>query len=112
MRRPYLGAAGLIVNPASAMLLAELFLFGPRVLVRAIITLATVTRLGRRSIDEAADIVTKLVAVNRGVSMEDLGPGGPELHDAIVWLEYFGWIGVAERRDRVFLYSESVQRLV
>ncbi len=98
-------------NPRAASAgFIEFFLVGPRLILGA----ARQARLERafRALDRrrAAHVLAQLFETGHalppgallrpGESMDDLRP-------VLIWLAHLGWIGVAEKLDQVYLYTES-----
>lgn len=88
----------------------EIFLVGPRLILSGVHRLRHDKRLGNIAQRLAAEIVAKLLSKNEGLRLEQLpknGADSDQLMSALRWLAFYGWIGITEAQDRVYLYSES-----
>lgn len=95
--------------------LTEFFLFGPRLVVGGRRTLRLSRQLAAVDIQRAAELVARLLSVTQGVAHTELLTGGEKKTDLVpvlCWLAVNGWIGVSEKNDRAFLFSESREKLL
>lgn len=95
---------------ASSAGLTEIFLTGPRMVLSGFRYFRQTRYLSTFDIVRAERIVTVLLAKSRGVEPELLRERGEpqdNLWPVLLWLAFYGWIGVSEKRDKIFLYSES-----
>lgn len=92
----------------------EIFLTGPRLVVPGFRHLRSSAKFSGIDPARAARAVAKLLLSGSGVPIKSLvEPGEPPeaLGRALHWLAFFDWIGLAEKGDRVFLFSESRETL-
>ena len=92
----------------------ELVLTGPRWMLSGLRTLRLKRRL--RSVDRAraAELLAALLRRPDGAAVQALlqpGETPPQLDPVLAYLAVGGWIGVTKTRDRVYLYTESRERL-
>ncbi len=112
----YAGLGGLALGPALANPrgfaagVVEIFLIGPRLLVGALRQWRFRRRLDRIDGARAAELLATLPARNEGLPLAAVPRPGEQLNDLLpllAWLAFHGWIGMGEKIDRVYLYSES-----
>ena len=98
-------------NPrASSAGFVEIFLTGPRLMLGGIRHLRQARVFGAIERDLACRIIARLLSHDSGLRFEELpkdGAGSDQLLTVLKWLAFYDWIGIAEAKDRVFLYSES-----
>ncbi len=102
-------------NPRAATSgFVELFLTGPRFLVPGIRHLRARRSFKEIDQDFAALLVARVLTVSSAVPIKSLmTPGQPpeKLGKTLHWLAFYDWIGVGEKGQKVFLYSESREAL-
>lgn len=98
-------------NPRAATSgFVEFFLFGPRMILSGFRHLREAARM--KGVDQvrAAEVVSRLLTSSSGVAIKSLLSAGevPEsLGRTLHWLAFYDWIGIGEKGDRVFLFTES-----
>ncbi len=109
-------AVAVAMNPrASSAGLVELFLFGPRMMAGGLRHLRQAVRLPNVDKSKASRVITVLLSRSQGIDAEELQAVDETHHDlllTLIWLAFYGWIGVTEDQKRVFLYTESRDILV
>ncbi|MFQ5502965.1 MAG: hypothetical protein ACE5EQ_11810 [Phycisphaerae bacterium] len=109
-------AVAMLTRPrASSAGFVELFLFGPRIVLGGLRHLRQAGRLPNIDKRKASRVITVLLSRSQGVGAEELQAVDESHHDLLlilIWLAFYGWIGVTEDQKRVFLYSESRDILV
>ena len=102
-------------NPRAATSgIVEFFLIGPRMLVPGFRHLRGAARMKGIDRARAAEVVTRLRSSSSGVAIKSLLSAGeaPEsLGRTLHWLAFYDWIGIGEKGEKVFLFSESRARL-
>lgn len=105
------GWGAFLMNPFGvAAFFTEIFLAGPRMVLGAAARLRHARQLAAVDPARAADVIVTLLSKQSGMRLEELLRPGEKLADlvpVIGWLASFEWIGVADKADRVFLYSET-----
>lgn len=105
-----LGAAT-ATNPRMASAgFVEIFLTGPRMVLKGVRHLRQERTIGEVDYRLAAGIVARLLSQDEGLRLEQLPRDGANkdgLLSALQWLAFYGWLGISETQDRVYLYSES-----
>lgn len=90
--------------------IVRVFLFGPRLVLDGARHLLQALRVGLTDMNRIAEVVQDLLSKGKGLAPFELLKPGERLEDlapAIAWLAYYGWIGLGENTDRVFLYTET-----
>lgn len=107
--------ATVIMNPEGvAAMFVEVFLAGPRMVLRGWSHRRLANALERVNRMRTAEAVSKLLSRTTGMSPEELVKEGETVSDvtpSLTWLSFYGWIGVSAKADRVFLFTESRETL-
>ena len=88
----------------------EVFLIGPRLIMNGIRHLRQAGELSNTPDRRAVEVVAQLLQNERGIKPETLQAPGEDMKSLVrvlVWLAFYGWVGVSDKMDRVYLYSES-----
>lgn len=116
----YVGMAGLawvpvLANPGGVVAgVVEVFLTGPRVLLNGVRAWSWRRWVGGVDLRRAAEIVGVLAGRSGGLEIRALCRGGEQpagVQPTLVWLALDGWIGVAEREPKVYLYTRARELL-
>lgn len=107
--------ATVIMNPEGvAAMFVEVFLAGPRLVLRGWSHRRLSNALERVDRTRTAEAVSKLLSRTTGMAPEELVKEGESVSDvtpSLTWLSFYGWIGVSAKADRVFLFTESRETL-
>ncbi len=104
-------ASMITINPrARTAGIMELFLTGPRWLLSGWRHLRVARKLP--AVDESAlsTLVRRLLDRETGWTLDALTPhfeSRDRLMDSLIWLAFYGWVGVSKGHDRIYIYSES-----
>ena len=110
------GGLGLVAyyaatNPRAATAgFVELFLAGPRMIINGTRHLRLAGKVPDIDMQIAAQVLQKLMAHDSGLTSSELGnicESRDQLQETLIWLAFYGWIGVSTKQDRVYIYSES-----
>lgn len=98
-------------NPRAATAgFVELFLTGPRMVVNGSRHLRLAGKVPRIDMHAATRVLEKLMAHDTGLTSKELAgtcESRDQLQETLIWLAFYGWIGVSKKQDRVYIYSES-----
>jgi hypothetical protein len=111
---PMAGLTSTLRNPRGVSAgFMEIFLMGPRLLLRAYREARTLRVLAHVDRHLAANVLLKLVEREHGLPPKDLFPPleVPNATPTLAWLALQGWIGVAAGGERAYLYSEARRKL-
>lgn len=110
-----LGLATVIMNPGTvSAMFVEVFLAGPRMVLRGRSNRRIATALERVNRARTAEVVSKMLSRVGGMPPGELLKDGETMSDvlpSVTWLSFYGWIGVTAKVDRVFLFTESREAL-
>jgi hypothetical protein len=110
-----LGLATVIMNPGTvSAMFVEVFLAGPRMVLRSRSQRRMAKALERVDKHRTAEVVSKMLSRVGGMPPEELLKDGARIGDvlpSVTWLSFYGWIGVTAKVDRVFLFTESREAL-
>lgn len=110
------GLVALLTRPTSlAAAMTEFFLTGPRMVLSGGDHLRQAARLQSVSRYQAAGVLLALLRSQTGKSPAELLQASESVADivpALAYLSLNGWIGVSERADRVWIFSESREVLM
>lgn len=110
-----LALATVIMNPGTtSTLIVEVFLTGPRMVLRGRSNRKLATALERVDKVRTAEVVSKMLSRVGGMPPGELLKDGETISDvlpSVTWLSFYGWIGVTAKVDRVFLFTESREAL-
>ncbi len=113
MPAAFLGAVAYhaAANPRAATAgFVELFITGPRWVLAGARHLRLVNRIPKVKLEQTASVIRTLLDHDRGLEPKDLlgdFESRDELQESLIWLAFYGWIGVSKSGDRVYIYSES-----
>lgn len=98
-------------NPrASTAGFVEVFITGPRWVLNGLRHLRRVGKIPHVDPQHAASVVQRLLNHDSGLTANDLSAiceSRDQLQETLIWLAFYGWIGVSTKNDRVYIYSES-----
>jgi len=107
--------ATVLMNPEGiASMFVEVFLAGPRMVLRSRSQRRMAKALERVDKHRTAEVVSKMLSRVGGMPPGELLKEGERIGDvlpSVTWLSFYGWIGVTTKVDRVFLFSESREAL-
>lgn len=110
------GGLGLVAyyaatNPRAATAgFVELFLAGPRMVINGARHIRIAGKVPNIDIQIAAQVLRRLMAHDTGLTSKELAgncESRDQLQETLIWLAFYGWIGVSTKQDRVYIYSES-----
>lgn len=107
--------AMVLMNPEGiASMFVEVFLTGPRMVLRSRSHRKLATALERVDRARTAEVVSKMLSRVGGMPPGELLKDGEPMSNvlpSVTWLSFYGWIGVTAKVDRVFLFTESREAL-
>jgi hypothetical protein len=90
---------------------AEVFFWGPNIVLDAIRAWRARSGTAPELRRQAAPLVLQLMAQEKAAAIADLAAFGAPLPRIIRYLEAHDWIGIAAKRDRIWLLTDARQRL-
>jgi hypothetical protein len=98
-------------NPrASTAGFVEFFITGPRWVLNGLRHLRLVGKIPNVDMQQTANLIQRLLASDSGFTMDELSStceSRDQLQETLIWLAFYGWIGVSTKKDRVYIYTES-----
>ncbi|MCB9855115.1 MAG: hypothetical protein H6818_05455 [Phycisphaerales bacterium] len=99
------------INPRAATAgFVELFITGPRWVLAGVRHLRLVGKIPKVDLEQTASVINKLLEKESGMESRELisaFDSRDQLQESLIWLAFYGWVGVSTKHDRVYIYSES-----
>jgi hypothetical protein len=114
---PWFGGSihrGVDTEGPGAILLMELFLFGPRLVIGATRSLRERSRVRHVPLALAADVLLHLLRHDGGIppaELRDVSTEATAVRDAILYLAFFDWVDLSKDRTRIWVLTDARKAL-